>query len=530
METNVSFGLVNYVILFVYLALLFYIGVKSSGKQESTDDLFLAKRRMPWLAVGMSMFASMTSAISYLGIPGIAFKENGSMMFVGVVSVLLAPILIFLFYPFYRKLHVTTSYEYIGMRFGQPGRYAIAVLFLLARLGWLGVVLYAPSLALSVTCGLNLWLSIGLMGAVAIAYTAIGGLAAVIWTDVAQYLFMTLGVVCVVVALVVAVPGGVGGIIHYAQVQSHMGEFSWHLKWFELTPMVVILSQFFSSMQDYGTDQVTVQRLLAAKNKQGVARAIIFNSITDLFMTATLVFVGLGMFAYYRMNLGHIPANVPADSVLPYFIMHGLPVGVSGLVITAIFAAAMSAASAGFNSVVTVLVNDLIRPLRRTPRTDTQDLKLGRLLTLGIGVAATAIALYASTLDSLLKASQNFLGAFAAPVLALFLLGMLTRRAHLWGWLIPAIMAAVATLLVPKFWLVDGAWTFSLSKIVGAQQIHFYWYFPVSLITVFVLGYILSLILPGPKGATEYTIWGRHALEQRGPGSAYEAGEAAKAS
>src|ERR1700733_9334208 len=109
MESHEPFGSLNYAILFAYLALLFCIGVKSSGKQETTDDLFLAKRRMPWLAVGMSMFASMTSAISYMGVPGIAFKVNGSMIIAGVASPLVAPFLIFLFFPFYRRLHVTTS-------------------------------------------------------------------------------------------------------------------------------------------------------------------------------------------------------------------------------------------------------------------------------------------------------------------------------------------------------------------------------------------------------------------------------------
>ena len=196
--------------------------------------------------------------------------------------------------------------------------------------------------------------------------------------------------------------------------------------------------------------------------------------------------------------------------------------------ITAIYAAAMSAASAGANSIVTVLVNDLIKPLRHTSRTDSQDLKLGRLLTLGVGLIATGVALYASTLESLLKASLNFTSAFAAPVLALFLLGMLTRRAHFWGWLVPAVLTAVATLLTPKFWFVNGGWRFSLGRIAGAQQLHYYWYFPIAFFIVFVLGYILSLIVPGPKGGAEYTIWGRHALEQRGPGSPYEAREIAK--
>ena len=164
MIATVSFGPVNYAILFVYLAAMFGIGLYLSGKQKTTEDYFLAGRRMPWIIVAMSMFASLTSAISYMGIPGQAFRENIAILMAGFISVLAAPFLILIFYPFYRKLHVTTSYEYIFRRYGRAARFSVSGLFILARLGWLGVVIYAPALALSTVTGINIFFAIILMG------------------------------------------------------------------------------------------------------------------------------------------------------------------------------------------------------------------------------------------------------------------------------------------------------------------------------------------------------------------------------
>jgi len=145
MEESPSFSTLNYTICFVYLALMFGIGLWLAGKQKTTEDYFLAGRKMPWIIVGMSMFASLTSAASFIGLPGLAYRENISHIALGVVSVLAAPFFIYLFFPFYRRLHVTTTYEYIGVRYGNPGRYAVSGLFVLLRLSWLGVVIYSPA-------------------------------------------------------------------------------------------------------------------------------------------------------------------------------------------------------------------------------------------------------------------------------------------------------------------------------------------------------------------------------------------------
>ena len=151
-----EFGALNYTVLLIYLLAMVSIGVLFAGRQKNTEDYFLAGRRMPWLVVAMSMYASLTSAVTYMGLPGMAFGQNTALLAVCIVSPLLAPFLVIIFYPFYRRLHVTTSYEYIDRRFGSGPRMTISALFLFARLGWLGTVIYAPALVLSVVTGINL--------------------------------------------------------------------------------------------------------------------------------------------------------------------------------------------------------------------------------------------------------------------------------------------------------------------------------------------------------------------------------------
>ena len=490
-----DFGTLNYAILFVYLAAMVGVGCLFAGKQKTTEDYFMAGRNMPWLVVAMSMFASVTSAASYMGIPGTAYEENVSLFVIGLVGLIVAPILIFLIYPFYRALNVTTSYEYVLARYGAAARFMVSALFLLARLGWLGVVLYAPAMMLSVVTGVNLYVGILLMGVLATTYTILGGLSAVLWTDVFQFVILVGGAVWVAVTLCMSVPGGVAGIVEIAGNSGHLQVSEWRLNLFEMTGLAVGFSYFFQLLQDYGTDQITVQRLMTVKTSRGVARAIIFNAFSDLLIVGLLLFVGVGLFAYYQSFPQQLADDITGDRVLPYYIIHDLPNGVSGLLIAAIFAAAMSSMDSGVNSMSTVLVNDFVRPLRKRKRSERYDVNLARLLTFLLGGFATAVAFYVSRIEHIFKASSSFLGLFAGPILALFLMGMLTRRASFLGWLVGVTISIPATL-----WLQHGT------------EVHFVYYFPFCFGICTFFGYVASVLIGIVSGRPitfdlQLTIW-----------------------
>ncbi len=473
----VSFGLLNSIILGVYLVSMVLIGLYFMRRQQSAEDYFLASRAMPWLPVAMSMFASLTSAVTFMGLPARAFEENVSLLIVCIVSPLLVPVLVLFLYPAYRRHGVTTSYQFIGLRFGAEGRTAVSLLFVLARLGWMGTVIYAPALALTIATGMPLALNILLMGGIATLYTVMGGLAAVLWTDVIQFIILVAGAIWVAVDLVIKSPDGVSGILSVAQAAGRLDIGTWRLSFFEMSGLAVGISFFLQMMQDYGTDQVTVQRMLAIRKPGGVTKATIFNALTDVVMVALLLFIGLGLFAFYQ---AHPDATIPSgDGILPHYIMHTLPDGVSGLLISAIFAAAMSSMDSGINSLATVIENDLIKPFRRHPRDEHHDVQEARLLTIALGGAATVLAFWISRMGNIIEGFSTFMGLFNAPVLALFVLGFAVKRARFSAWCAGVPLAIAATLA---------------AKTHG---IHWVYFFPLSFIVCFSTGWLLSLRNPG---------------------------------
>ncbi len=481
-----TFGLLNSVVLLVYLAGMVGIGLIFSRRQTSTEEFFLAGRRMPWLVVGMSMFASLTSASTYLGVPGMAYGENTAVFFGVLISPIVAPLLIFTFYPVYRRLNVTTCYEFIEVRYGRLARLTVSGLFVLARLSWLGVVIYGPALAMNVATGMSLSLAILLMGVLATLYTVLGGLAAVLWTDAVQFVILVVGAIWVAICLAGEVPGGVNGIIKVGEQQGHLTHFTGEVSLFKFTAIAAMVSWFFVFMHDYGADQVTVQRLMATKDLKSTARAVLFNSFSDIGINGLLLFIGLGLFAFYQVN--ELPEGISGDRVMPYYIMHTLPDGVSGLLLTAIFAAAMSSMDSGINSISTVVVSDFVKPLRKVAAAESKDIMLARVLTIVLGVLATGAAFYASTIDSIVEAWSSFMSLFAGPILAIFLLGLLWKRASFGGWLVGCVVSITLGFIIQSEDLY--------AKIFDCPSVHWSWYMPISFLSCFVIGGISSLIFP----------------------------------
>jgi len=236
---------------------------------------------------------------------------------------------------------------------------------------------------------------------------------------------------------------------------------------------------------------------MAVKTSRGMAKAIMFNALTDVLVVGLLLFLGLGLYAHYVSFPEKLVGGISGDRILPYYIIHELPTGVSGLLVSAIFAAAMSSMDSGVNSMSTVLVCDFVRPLRKLRRSEQHDVRLARLLTLLLGTFATGVAFYVSRIENIFKASSSFLGLFAGPILALFLMGMLTRRANFSGWLIGVFVSLPTTL-----WLQHGT------------EVHFIYYFPFSFGICAFFGYFGSVLIGTfmgwpPTAEGNLTIWRR---------------------
>jgi Na+/proline symporter len=225
-----------------------------------------------------------------------------------------------------------------------------------------------------------------------------------------------------------------------------------------------------------------------------MARATFLNAAINVVLLGLLAFIGLALFSWSQVHPGALPEGLGGDRLLPYYVMHALPAGVSGLVIAGIFAAAMSSLDSGINSLTTVLVSDFIRPLRRGAHdaaADAKDLRLAKVATIAFGALATGAAFYAASLEQILKAAQFFLGLFTGPVLAIFLLGILTRRASFRGWLV-----GLAAALPVSLWVQQ------------ATDVHFIYYFPLSFGVCAAVGYVASLVLRDPDSNPAFALGG----------------------
>ena len=476
-----SFGGLNYAILGIYMLSLISIGLWLARKQKSSEDFYLAGRRMPWLPVAMSMYASATSASTFIGLPGIAFDSGVAILGACLVSLLLVPVLAGVLYPTYRRMNCTTSYEYIGSRFGQNARFATSALFVLARLGWLGIVVYAPAKALSIATGMELSYAILVIGSLATAYTALGGLAAVIWTDVLQFCILVAGAGWVFVSLAGTVPNGFSEIISISRSADHFNAITWGVTLTQISTVSVMLHFSLQMLQEYGTDQLSVQRILAVSSTRGAVKATIFNAFTDLVMISTLLLIGLGLFVFYQQNPQALN-GVDGDSVLAHYIVTQLPNGVSGLIISAIFAAAMSSMDSGINSIATVVENDFLKYFRKD-RPATKPIHQARVMTVVLGGVSIALAFYvAANGGGIVQQFAKFMSLFTAPVLALFVLGFTCRRANVIGWYIGTALAIPVTMCLQKY-----------------SDVHWTWYYPASFGLCFVAALLYSALRPNRR-------------------------------
>ena len=488
------FGIGNSIVLGVYFLILIGMGIYFSRREKSDVDYFLARGRIPWWAAGISIFGTQLSAITFMAIPAKAYATDWVYILGQATIVMIAPVIIYLYLPFFRRLRVTTAYEYLEKRFNVVVRLFGSLAFIFLQLGRMGVVIFLPAIALSAVTGFNIYLAILLMGVLSTFYTALGGIEGVIWSDVLQVVVLLGGALLSLVIIVSSLDGGVAGMIATATAHGKFHTFTWTWDYTTTAAWVVIVGYLLSNLIPYTADQTVVQRYLTTKDEKQAARSIWTNAF--LTIPAGLIFFGLGtaLFVFYREHAASLEPGLQTDAIFPLFIVQQLPVGVAGLLIAGIFAAAMSSVDSSMNSVAMAIVTDFYR--RFTPGSTEQGrLRLARWLTVALGILATTIGLLMATFEikSLFDLFLELLGLFGGSLAGLFALGIFTRRAHGTGALIGAATSVLVLYLVSAF-----------------TPVHFFLYAGIGILTCFAVGYLASVLVPLDQpqlhGLTIYTI------------------------
>ena len=434
-----SFGTANWVVMGVYLALLLAIGAWVFRKGKTADDFFLAGRRIPWWAAGVSIFSTQLSAITYLSIPAKTYSADWVRFLLNVGILMVAPLVVTFFLPFYRKMKGPSFYEYLERRFSRGIRLIGSLSFVLFQLFRMGIVVLLPGLALSAVTGLEVTTCIILMGLLATAYTVAGGIEAVIWTDVLQTVVL-LGGALVAFIIIAGEVGGVGAITSAAAEQGKLNWANWNWDFTSDAILVVFIGALITSILPYTTDQANVQRCLSTPDEKSAARAIYTNAV--MVIPVSVLFFGLGtaLFIFYQQTPEALGPIAKADQILPTFIVSQMPEGLAGLVIAGVFAASMSSLDSSMHSVATVITTDFLKP-----RLGDRDLlPIARWVTLALGVLGTASALYLAQQDvkHLWDHLMGFIGLLLGSLFGLFTLGIFTTRTaakHAWCGLIVCV-------------------------------------------------------------------------------------------
>jgi len=480
-KREVSFGALNWTALGVYMAALLAMGFYFSKREKTTGDFFLAGKRIPWWAAGLSIYGTQLSAITFMAIPAATFRLDCVPYVANLTIICIAPFVVYLYLPFFSRLNVTTAYEYLEKRFNVAVRLWSSTSFILYQLGRMAVVVLLPALALSAVTGIDTTLCIVIMGVLCTFYTVLGGIEAVIWTDVLQVVVLLGGAILSFFVIAGKVEGGFAGIISIAQESGKLrvANLTWDHTVMAL--YIVFFGNFLGNLVPYTTDQAVVQRYLTVKDEKAARRAIWTSAIMTV--PGSIIFFGIGvaLFAFYRGSPELLDPGLNNNAIFPLFIKQQLPAGIAGLVIAGVFAAAMSSLDSSMNSVATAVTTDFYR--RFNPDApDRTCLKLARYVTVILGALGTGAALLLAEFQSTQNLWFTFtkiMGLIGGSLAGIFLLAIFTKRAKGFPTLVGAAVGAGVQCYVAL-----------------TTPVHFFLYAAIGMGVTFVVGYVVSLFVP----------------------------------
>jgi solute:Na+ symporter, SSS family len=444
MESSLHF--VDYLVLFTYLLFIVLFGLSFARKQKSTAHYFAASGGLPSWAVGLSILATLISSVTFLAYPGAGYASNWILLVQGLMVPIVLVFLVNFIVPLYRKVIGISTYEYFEKRFGYVARLYTSFAFTMAHFSKMGTVFFLLALALSSMAGFNIYAVIIVLGVIIILYTLVGGIEAVIWLDVIQGLMLFMGgLLCLIVMFYVA-PVNPFEMISFAWENDKIGFGPYDWDFTRLTFVVIALNGIFYAIQKYGTDQTIVQRYLTARTHKEAVKASLVGVLLCVPVWTLFMFVGSMLFSFYGLSDFEVPDGTRPDAVFPFFITTQLPIGVTGLILAALSAAALSSLDSDLNSLAAVGVEDYYKRLRPN-KPDKHYLNVGRSIVVGCGIAALGVAfMYVQAEgETVLGIVFALYAIFSGGIAGLFLLGVFTKRANKQGVLVGIIACILFT-------------------------------------------------------------------------------------
>ena len=457
-----GFTVIDLVILIVYLAAVLFAGLHFAKKEMKGKEYFKSDGTVPWWVTSVSIFATLLSPISFLSLAGNSYAGTWIMWFAQLGMLLAIPLTIKFFLPIYSKLDIDTAYHYLELRFGSKGlRVLGAVMFIIYQVGRMSIIMYLPCMVLGSLTGISVNLLIIIMGVIAIIYSYTGGLKSVLWTDFIQGSVLLIGVTFALVFLLSHIDGGLGAIFTAFTAEHKFLAVDQPI--FDIN----IVGAGFNTMGSYVSSQDIVQRFTTTTDTKKLNKMMLTNGALSIFIATVFYLIGTGLYVFYQQNA--LPPAAAQDQIFASYIAFELPVGITGLLLAAIYAASQSTLSTGLNSVAASWTLDIQARLSKKELSFEKQTKIGQYVSLIVGIFSIAVAMVLANggVKSAYEWFNGFMGLVLGILVGTFILGAFTKVANTFGATL-AFIAASAVMVGIKYFAPAGSvsiWSYSLISI-----------------------------------------------------------------
>lgn len=427
-----GFTMIDLAIVIIYLAAVLFAGMYFSKKSMTGKEYFKGDGTIPWWVTSVSIFATLLSPISFLSIAGNSYNGTWVLWFAQLGIFIAVPLTIRLFLPVYSKLKIDTAYHYLELRYKSKGlRVLGALLFIIYQIGRMSIIMYLPSVVLAPLVGININILIIIMGIIAIVYSYGGGLKSVLWTDFIQGLVLIAGVVFTLIYLVFSIDGGIGTIFTTLQNGKFLApnEVIFDPNILKSSVFIILVGAGINTFSSYISSQDVVQRFTTTTDIKELRKMTFGNGFLSIGTTTVIYLIGTALFVFYHQN-PHLLQTVHQDQIFASFIVYQLPIGISGILIAAIYAASQSTLSTGLNSVATSWVLDIQDSFNREISEEKQT-RIAKLVSLGVGIIAIIVSMILANgeIKSAYEWFNSFMGLVLGVLAGIFVLGVITKKA-----------------------------------------------------------------------------------------------------
>ena len=463
---------IDLAVLVIYLVLVLLLGMHFAKKDMKGKEYFKGDGTIPWWVTSVSIFATLLSPISFLSLVGISFSGTWLMWFAQLGMILAIPLTIRYFLPIYSKLDIDTAYHYLELRFQSKGlRILGAVMFIIYQIGRMSIIMYLPCMVLASLTNIDVNVLIVVMGIIAIIYSYTGGLKSVLWTDFMQGSVLLIGVTFALFYLLYHLDGGIGSIFSaFTEEHKFLAENQplFNINILKDSVFILIVGAGFNTMGSYISSQDIVQRFTTTTDMKQLNKMMLGNGCLSIFIATVFYLIGTGLYKFYQAN--PLPAAAAQDQIFASYIAFELPVGMAGLLLAAIYAAAQSTLSTGLNAVASSYTLDILSTISQKEISFERQTQIGRWVSLAVGIFAIVVSIVLANggVKSAYEWFNGFMGLVLGILVGAFILGAFTKVANAGGTFI-AFIAASAALIFVKYFLPAGTvtfWSYSIISII----------------------------------------------------------------